>query len=93
MQCPPSLREHQLVAIRQYVRIDGRPALSPPVAIGRMALPSDQLRSSEKGKGKGKAVLVVHAWKDFLFDMGSKSDLPADTILTFVGTRTRRQFP
>ena len=80
MHCPPSLREHQLVAIRQYVRIDDRPALSPPVAIGRMALPSDQLRSS--AREKGKAVLVVHAWKDFLFDMGSKTDLPADTVLT-----------
>ena len=80
MQCPPSLREHQLVAIRQYVRIDDRPALSPPVAVGRMALSSEQLRSSEKGKGK--AVLIIHAWKDFLFDMGSKSDLPSDTILT-----------
>ena len=85
MQCPPSLREHQLVAIRQYVRIDDQPALSPPVAIGRMALPSDQLRSS--AKEKGKAVLVVHAWKDFLFDMGSKTDLPADTILTTSSTQ------
>jgi len=80
MHCPPSLRENQLVAIRQYVKIDDRPAISPPVAIGRMALPSDQLRSSTKGKGK--AVLVVHAWKDFLFDMGSKTELPANTILT-----------
>ncbi|KIM41927.1 hypothetical protein M413DRAFT_445131 [Hebeloma cylindrosporum] len=80
MHCPPSLREHQLVAIRQYVTIGDRPALSPPVVIGRMALPSDQLRSP--AKEKGKAVLVVHAWKDFLFDMGSKTDLPPETILT-----------
>jgi len=80
MHCPSSLREHQLVAIRQYARNDDQPALSPPVAIGRMALPSDQLRSS--AKGKGKAVLVIHTWKDFLFDMGSKTDIPSNTILT-----------
>jgi translation initiation factor 2D len=45
-----------------------------------MALPSDRLHGS--AKGKGKAVLVVHTWKDFLYDMGSKTDIPPDTILT-----------
>ncbi|KAF9478572.1 eukaryotic translation initiation factor SUI1 family protein [Pholiota conissans] len=79
IHCPMALNEHQLVAIRQYSRKDGKPALSPPVAVGRMALPSDQLRSPVKEKGK--AVHVIQTWKDHLWDMGSKGDIPADTVL------------
>ncbi|CAA7262134.1 unnamed protein product [Cyclocybe aegerita] len=79
IQCPPSLAEHQLVAIRQYVNKDGKPALSPPVAIGRMALPSDRLRAA--GTEKGKAIHVIHTWKDHLWEMGSKIDIPEDTLL------------
>ncbi|KAF8153971.1 hypothetical protein B0H34DRAFT_719823 [Crassisporium funariophilum] len=79
IHCPASLREGQLVAIRQYVRKDGKGALSPPVAIGHMALPSDQLRTA--GKDKGKAVLIAHTWKDHLWDMGSKKDISGDTVL------------
>jgi len=41
-----------------------------PLAVGRMAIPSDQLSGS--GTEKGKAVLVTHVWKDFLWDMGTK---------------------
>jgi len=54
------------------------PALSPPLAVGWMALPSDQLKTVGK---KGKAVLVIHTWKDRLWEMGSKGDMPEDTIL------------
>ncbi|TFK37567.1 hypothetical protein BDQ12DRAFT_736100 [Crucibulum laeve] len=75
----PSLNEGQLVAIRQYTRQDGKPTLSPPLAVGRMALPSDRLR--EGGQEKGKAVIIVHTWKDNLWDMGSKSDMPEGTVL------------
>ena len=44
-----------------------------------MALPSDEMRRTGK---KGKAVLVIHTWKDHLWDMGSKPDIPENTILT-----------
>jgi translation initiation factor 2D len=39
-----------------------------------MALPSDQLRAG--GREKGKAVHVIHTWKDYLWEMGSKGDVP-----------------
>ncbi|KAF8890698.1 hypothetical protein BD779DRAFT_1516510 [Infundibulicybe gibba] len=50
----PGLREGQLVSIRQYSRENGEPTLSPPLVVGRMALPSDRLK--ESGIEKGKAV-------------------------------------
>jgi len=77
---PPSLGENQLVAIRQYIKKDDKPTLSPPVAVGRMALPGDQLR--KVAQGKGKAVHIAHTWKDHLWDMGSKKDIPENSILT-----------
>ena len=81
MRCPPSLGENQLVSIRQCVREGDKPALSPPVAVGRMALPGDQMRKA--AQGKGKAVHVVHTWKDHLWDMGSKKDIPDNIVLTY----------
>lgn len=56
------------------------PTLSPPLAVGRMALPSDRLR--EEGAKKGKAVFVYHTWKDHLWEMGSKGDVPEPAPLT-----------
>jgi len=44
-----------------------------------MALPSNQLRVS--GTEKGKAVHIAHTWKDHLWDMGAKSDIPEDTLI------------
>jgi translation initiation factor 2D len=41
-----------------------------------MAVSSDQL--AEDGKEKGKAVIVLHTWKDHLWEMGSKLDPPED---------------
>ncbi|SJL15774.1 uncharacterized protein ARMOST_19279 [Armillaria ostoyae] len=72
-----SLAERQLVAVCQYERRDGVPTMSAPLAVGRMAVSSDQLK--EGGKEKGKAALIIHAWKDHLWDMGSKGD-PADPV-------------
>ena len=80
IHCPPSLGENQLVAIRQYVRTDDKPMFSPPVAVGRMALPGDQIRNA--AQGKGKAVHIAHTWKDHLWDMGSKKDIPENSILS-----------
>ncbi|KAG7452039.1 eukaryotic translation initiation factor SUI1 family protein [Guyanagaster necrorhizus] len=68
-----SLAEGQLVAVCQFERRDNVPTMSAPLAIGRMAVSSDQLQ--EGGKEKGKAALIIHAWKDHLWDMGSKRDL------------------
>ncbi|KAF6749553.1 eukaryotic translation initiation factor SUI1 family protein [Ephemerocybe angulata] len=72
----PALPEGTLVSIRQYSRQDGKSYLSVPLAVGQMALPSHQLTSG--GKEKGKAVLVSHVWKDYLWEMGSKPDVPDD---------------
>ena len=80
IHCPPSLGENQLVSIRQYIRTDDKPMLSPPVAVGRMALPSDQIRKA--AQGKGKAVHISHTWKDYMWDMGSKKDIPENSVLT-----------
>jgi len=44
-----------------------------------MALPSNRLRVS--GTEKGKAVHIAHTWKDYLWDMGAKSDIPEDTLI------------
>ncbi|KAF5378379.1 hypothetical protein D9757_010883 [Collybiopsis confluens] len=61
----PNLAQSQLVAIRQYEHADP-PMLSPPLAVGRMALSSERLKESNQGK----AVLVIHVWKDHLWEMG-----------------------
>ncbi|KAJ7717576.1 eukaryotic translation initiation factor SUI1 family protein [Mycena metata] len=69
----PSLNEGQLVSISQYTHGEN-PTLSSPLAVGRMALASDEIQ--EGRQEKGKAVFVLHAWKDHLFSMGSKPDVP-----------------
>ena len=80
IHCPPSLGENQLVSIRQHIRTDDKPRLSPPIAVGRMALPGDHIRNV--AQGKGKAVHISHTWKDYLWDMGSKRDIPENSVLT-----------
>ncbi|KAJ7482215.1 eukaryotic translation initiation factor SUI1 family protein [Mycena galericulata] len=69
----PSLKEGQLVAISQYTHSEN-PTLSHPLAVGRMALPSDRIHDGRQEKGK--AVYVLHTWKDHLWQMGSKLDMP-----------------
>ncbi|KAJ6482936.1 eukaryotic translation initiation factor SUI1 family protein [Mycena vitilis] len=69
----PSLKEGQLVSISQYTHGEN-PTLSSPLSVGRMALPSDQIQAGRQEKGK--AVYVLHTWKDHLWDMGSKPDVP-----------------
>ncbi|KAJ2921759.1 hypothetical protein H1R20_g15340, partial [Candolleomyces eurysporus] len=82
---PPSLAEGTLVSIRQYSRKDDKVYLSVPLAVGRMALPSDQLTSG--GKEQEKAVLMTHVWKDYLWDMGSKPDVPDDKAVQISGQK------
>ncbi|KIK64969.1 hypothetical protein GYMLUDRAFT_56467 [Collybiopsis luxurians FD-317 M1] len=74
----PSLVQGQLVSIRKFERADtdGTPVISPPLAVGRMAVSSDRLDQE-----KGKAVLVLHAWKDHLWELGSKGEVPPSVPL------------
>ncbi|OSD03739.1 eukaryotic translation initiation factor SUI1 family protein [Trametes coccinea BRFM310] len=75
IQHSPNLVPDQLVSVTQY----HRGAIGPPLAVGRMAVSSDTLRSAEERDIKGKAVYVLHTWKDALWEMGSskKADVPA----------------
>jgi translation initiation factor 2D len=91
IHCPPSLDENRLVSIRQHIRTDDKPMLSPPIAVGRMALPGDQIRNV--AQGKGKAVHIFHTWKDHLWDMGSKKDIPENSVLTDNSASEQDVFP
>ncbi|KAJ7279119.1 eukaryotic translation initiation factor SUI1 family protein [Mycena rebaudengoi] len=84
----PSLNEGQLVSISQYTHGEN-PTLSAPLAVGHMALPSDQIENGRKEKGK--AVYILHTWKDHLWDMGSKPDLPEPTA--FASEPERQESP
>jgi translation initiation factor 2D len=79
VQHSSSLQAHQLVSITEYVRDPKR--IGPPLAVGRMAVDSDVL--SQDG-ARGKAVFVLHAWKDHLFDMGHKGNPPDPWEMTHV---------
>lgn len=59
--------------------MDGAPQIGPALAVGHMALKSDQI----EGSGKGKAVNIVHVWKDHLWEMGGKEDPPAPRVIEF----------
>lgn len=58
-----------MVSITQYY--PGK--IGPPLAVGRMAMGSDGMR--EDGK-KGKAVYVLHTWKDCLWELGGGGEVP-----------------
>ncbi|KAF8630727.1 hypothetical protein AX15_002748 [Amanita polypyramis BW_CC] len=73
---PPSIGQGQLVSVCWFNRNDEKTTLSPPLAVGRMAIPADQMTED----AKGKAVLVLHTWKDHLWDMGSKIEVPEPTV-------------
>ncbi|KAG0700484.1 hypothetical protein DFH29DRAFT_931661 [Suillus ampliporus] len=67
----PSLQAAQLVSITEHIRDSTR--IGPPLAVGRMAVNNDVLSEVD---AKGKAVFVLHAWRDHLFDMGHKGNPP-----------------
>ncbi|KIY47317.1 hypothetical protein FISHEDRAFT_45558 [Fistulina hepatica ATCC 64428] len=50
-------------------------SISAPLAVGRMALPSDELADDQRGK----AVRLLHVWKDHMWDIGSKPASPPET--------------
>ncbi|KAG1774733.1 hypothetical protein EV702DRAFT_1280422 [Suillus placidus] len=71
VQHPPSLQAGQLVSITEHIHNSTR--IGPPLAVGHMAVDSDIL---SEAAAKGKAVFVLHAWNDHLFDMGHKGNPP-----------------
>jgi len=78
VQHSPSLSVGQLVCVTQYYpAVNGSPQIGPALAVGHMALTSDQVR----GAGKGKAVNIIHTWKDHLWEMGGKDDPPAPRVV------------
>ncbi|KAF8591696.1 hypothetical protein K439DRAFT_1401788 [Ramaria rubella] len=70
VQYPPNVRRTDLVAVMQY--INENDLLSPPLAVGRMAVHAEELKES----AKGKAVHVLHTFGDSLWEMGGKSEPP-----------------
>ncbi|KAH7908853.1 hypothetical protein BJ138DRAFT_1115485 [Hygrophoropsis aurantiaca] len=77
VQHMPALVQAQLVTVTQYTRDHN--SVGPPLAVGRMAVNGAAL--SQEG-AKGKAVNILHTWKDNLFEMGKKSDPPEAIIIT-----------
>lgn len=74
VQHAPSLKKDELVSIVQYDHVS---EMGTPIAVGRMALNMDG--SVDGDRSKGKAVHVLHTWKDYLWDLGTKGDLPVMT--------------
>lgn len=72
MQCSPGLQKGQLVAVTQYERDSTK--LGVPLAVGHMAVDGATLQ--KEGDIKGKAVVILHTWKDNLWELGSKGEVP-----------------
>ena len=66
---PIALPEGRIVAISQYTRN----ALGAPLAVGTMATSSDSIMAEN---AKGKAVKVLHIFKDKLWEMGKRGTPP-----------------
>ncbi|KAJ3566910.1 hypothetical protein NP233_g6706 [Leucocoprinus birnbaumii] len=93
---PAELEQNRLVAIHQLTSTkndDGTftRMLSPPLAVGRMAVSSEDLKIKSNAEEKGKAVLVLHTWKDHLWDIGQKDDVPPGTPLSSTNRSTEPQ--
>nr|VWO97766.1 N/A [Ganoderma boninense] len=86
IQHSSALIPDQIVSVTQY----HNGAIGPPLAVGRMAVSSDTLRSAEAVDAKGKAVYILHAWKDALWEMGpsKKTDPPAPMEIKSSETET-----
>jgi translation initiation factor 2D len=69
VQAPRAASTGTLVSVAQVAR----DAQGPPLAVGRMAVDSDKI---DNGVTKGKAVIVLHTWKDHLWAIGCKDDPP-----------------
>ncbi|KAI9454256.1 hypothetical protein BJY52DRAFT_767203 [Lactarius psammicola] len=69
VQAPAHASAGTLIGVAQFVR-DVR---GPPLAVGRMAVDVDKI---DNGVTQGKAVVVLHTWKDHLWALGSKGGPP-----------------
>ena len=84
---PSELSQNQVVAIHQFSSAEndgggtGIRLVSPPLAVGRMAVSGHELKVKREADEKGKAVLVLHTWQDNLWEMGQKGDVPPGTQL------------
>jgi len=78
MQAPAEAPSGTLASIAQFVR-DAR---GPPLAMGRMAVDSDKI---DHGMTRGKAVIVLHTWKDHLWAIGSKGEPPEAVLVSPLG--------
>ena len=78
-QHPSSLPAGQLVCITQDYAptANGIPRIGPALAVGRMELPSHLV----EGGTKGKALTLLHAWKDQLWTMGGQEKPPRARLL------------
>ncbi|KZT25056.1 hypothetical protein NEOLEDRAFT_1093490 [Neolentinus lepideus HHB14362 ss-1] len=72
---PSPLAPNELVSISKYLRPEHK--RSPPFAVGRTEAGVDHVKLGEEG-AKGKAVIVWHAWKDGLWNIGSGGEMPPD---------------
>src|ERR1700753_3872474 len=66
--CPTGLIQDQVVSVAEY----SRTALPVPVAVGTMAIHSDQMNDNTKGK----AVYMLQVAGGELWSMGSKATAP-----------------
>ncbi|KAI9453599.1 hypothetical protein F5148DRAFT_1277436 [Russula earlei] len=69
VQAPADATAGALVAVAQSTHN----ARGPPLAVGRMAIDADKI---DRGVTKGKAVIVLHTWKDHLWAIGPKGQPP-----------------
>jgi len=74
-----SLSVGQLVCITQDYAptANGISRAGPALAVGRMAIPSDLM----EGGAKGKALTLLHTWKDKLWEMGGEEKPPRPRLL------------
>ena len=75
VQAPADAPSGTLVGIAQFVR-DAR---GPPLAVGHMAIDADKI---DHGVTKGKAVIVLHTWKDHLWMVGSRGEPPEAVVVS-----------
>ncbi|KAI6020548.1 hypothetical protein EDC04DRAFT_3118322 [Pisolithus marmoratus] len=70
----------QLAAIAKYIT-DSPTMRGPPFVVRCLAADLEKLKAG----GKGRAVHLLHSWKDYLFAMGSKADPPGVVEIQEVG--------
>lgn len=78
------LQEGQLVCVRCYSRDEDLPAM----AVGKMAMTSDLVEKTDKGK----AVITLHSYGDMLWERGGKGE-PSKESTTIRPSESAAQVP